>query len=122
MTEKRSIIRWTYPEGIEIILCQIKKLLKGSKGGMLGKFNEEGLKSHQKTNIFSMKRKKDILRRVCEGGNVVTREIDEVSDGGNTMQDERGRDGVSVHQNQNIMEDMLEGFTLVCPGEHHDES
>ena len=69
-----------------------------------------------------MKGKKDILRRVCEGGNVVTREIDEVSDGGNTMQDERGRDGVSIRQNQNITEDMLEGFTLVCPGENHDES
>ena len=69
-----------------------------------------------------MKGKKDILRRVCEGGNVVTREIDEVSDGGNTMQDERGRDGVSIRQNQNITEDMLEGFTLVCPGENHDEN
>ena len=59
-----------------------------------------------------MKGKKDILRRVCEGGNVVTREIDEVSDGGNTMQDKRGRDGVSIRQNQNITEDMLEGFTV----------
>ena len=88
---------------------------------MLGGFNEEGLKSHQKTNISSMKGKKDILRRVCEGGDVVTREIDEVSDGGDTMQDERGRDRVSVLQNQYITEDMLEGFTLVCPGEHHDE-
>ena len=89
---------------------------------MLGRFNEESLKSHQKTNISSMKGKKDILRLVCEGGNVFTREIDEVSDGGNTMQDKRGRDGVSIRQNQNITEDMLEGFTLVCPGENHDEN
>ena len=66
---------------------------------MLSLFKKEGLESHQKSDMTSMKGNKTIFGRVCEGVDVFTREIDEINDGGDTMLDECGRDGFSVLQN-----------------------